>query len=74
MKIVGEGILPSPVRSFAWSPTVDLCVFVMSKEVSAHRIRGQKVWSVCGLHTDDLEFTHVVWREDGLCLFSYGYL
>lgn len=69
MKIVGDGILPSPVRSFAWSPAVDLCVFVMSKEVSAHRLTGQKVWSVGGLHTYDLEFTHVVWREDGPRLF-----
>ena len=65
MKVVGEGILPSPARSFAWSPTVDLCVFVMAKEVSAHRLSGQKVWSVSGLHTYDVEFTHVTWRDDG---------
>ncbi len=65
MKVVGEGTLTSPVRSFAWSPTVDLCVFVMAKEVSAHRLSGQKVWSVSGLHMYDLEFTHVTWRDDG---------
>jgi hypothetical protein len=67
MKVVGEGVLPSPVRSFAWSPTVDLCVFVMAKEVSAHRLTGQRVWSIScnNLHSLDLEFTHVAWRGDG---------
>jgi WD40 repeat protein len=72
MKVVGEGVLPSPVRSFAWSPTVDLCVFAMAKEVSAHRLTGHKVWTITcnGLHSPDLEFTHVAWREDGIT-FSY---
>ena len=67
MKVVGEGILPSPVRSFAWSPTVDLCVFVMAKEVSAHRLTGHKVWTISSnsLHAHDLEFTHIAWRDDG---------
>lgn len=68
MKVVGEGVLPSCVRSFAWSPTVDLCVFAMAKEVSAHRLTGHKVWTITcnGLHSPGLEFTHVAWREDGI--------
>jgi len=72
MRIVGEGILPSPARSFAWSPAADLCVFVMPKEVSAHRLRGQKVWSISSnsLPSPDSEFTHVTWRGDGLTPFS----
>ena len=67
MKIVGEGVLPSPVRAFAWSPMVDLCVFIMAHEVSAHRLTGQKVWSITptGLHSPDLEFTGLAWRDDG---------
>lgn len=67
MRVVGQGVLPSPVRSFAWSPTVDLCVFVMTKEVSAHRFTGQKVWTINSnsLHARDLEFTDVAWRDDG---------
>jgi Anaphase-promoting complex subunit 4 WD40 domain len=65
MKVVGEGALPSPVRAFAWSPAVDLCVFVMATEVSAHRLAGQRVWTISTLHTEDLEFTHLAWREDG---------
>ena len=68
MKVVGEGVLPSPVRSFAWSPTIDLCVFVMAKEVSAHRLSGQKVWTISShsLQLPDVEFTHVAWRDDGM--------
>jgi hypothetical protein len=67
MKVVGEGVLPSRVRAFAWSPTVDLCIFIMSHEVSAHRLTGHKVWSITptGLHSPDLEFTHLAWRDDG---------
>jgi hypothetical protein len=72
MKLVGEGVLPSPVRSFAWSPAVDLCVFVMAEEVSAHRLTGHKVWTITvnGLHSPDLEFTHVAWRQDGIPLIT----
>ena len=68
MKIVGEGTLHAPLRTFAWSPTVDLCVFLTAKEVTAHRLTGQKVWTITsnGLHSPDLEFTHVVWRDDGI--------
>ena len=67
MEAVGEGVLPSPVRAFAWSPAFDLCVFVMALEVSAHRRTGHKVWSItpAGLHSPDLEFTHLAWRDDG---------
>jgi len=44
----------------------------MPKEVSAHRLTGKNVWSIT---TDELntpaykerEFTHITWREDGLC-------
>lgn len=68
MKVVGEGTFLAPLRAFEWSPTVDLCVFVTAKEVSAHRLTGQKVWTVsCNtLHSPDLEFTHIAWREDGI--------
>jgi hypothetical protein len=75
MKILGEGQLKSPVRAFAWSPTVDLCVFVMAKEVSAHRLTGEQVWSINerglwsiserGLPSPELEFTNIAWRDDG---------
>jgi hypothetical protein len=67
MKAVGEGTLPSPVRAFAWSPAVDLCVFVLATEVSAHRLAGQRVWTISThtLHAEDLEFTRLAWREDG---------
>src|SRR5271170_5722504 len=68
MRVVGEGVLPSPVRDFAWSPTVDLCLFLTSTQVSAHRLTGQKVWTITSsnLHAQDLEFTDLAWREDGL--------
>jgi WD40 repeat protein len=67
MKALGEGVLPSPVRAVSWSPTVDLCVFVAAKHVSAHRLDGQRVWTAnsAGLHSPDLEFTHIAWRDDG---------
>ena len=68
MKRVGEGTLVSPVRAVSWSPAVDLCIFVAATEVSAHRLSGQRVWTIDiqSLHALDLEFTHLAWRQDGI--------
>jgi hypothetical protein len=73
MKSVGDGAIPLPVRTLAWSPAVDLCIFVMPTEVSAHRLTGQRVWTINtnSLHAHGLEFTHLAWREDGAALICF---